>query len=98
MTDIVEAIIDLFEQDGGYRFTPEEIAYSERLYDALSQEDKGFLCGLSREDLANVCIGEVRDADDGMTSTWLVNGVWQMLPPGVDKFLTDVFEQIEGGA
>jgi hypothetical protein len=89
MNDIVEAIVSLFEADGGYSFSHNERVYAQRKYDALPADAKAFLCGLSKEDLENVCIGERRGEADV-----LYRGLWRPLPPGVDAFLTDIWENM----
>jgi hypothetical protein len=91
VNDIVEAIVSLFEADGGCAFTHNERVYAQRKYDALPDDAKAFLCGLSKEDLRSVCIGEVQ-GDNEFEDVRLFNGSWQRLPPAVDSFLTDIWE------
>lgn len=91
MNDIVEAIVALFESDGGYNFSEEERAYAQGKWELLSDENKAFLAGLSSEGLTDICIGETR-LDENDEAMWLINGDWGKLPPGVDAFLTDIWE------
>jgi hypothetical protein len=91
VNDIVESIVSLFEADGGVKWTHNERVYAQRKYDALPDSDKEFLCGLSKEDLENVCIGEQR-GDHAFEDVRLFNGLWQRVPPAVDAFLTDIWE------
>lgn len=91
MNDIVEAIVSLFEADGGVAFTHNERQYAQNKYDALPADAKAFLCGLSKEDLENVCIGEMR-GDEEYGDVRLFNGLWQRVPEAADAYLTDIWE------
>jgi hypothetical protein len=81
------------EADGGYVYTHNERVYAQRKYDALPDSAKEFLCGLSKEDLENVCIGEVQ-GDAEYEDVRLFNGSWQRIPPAVDTYLTDIWENM----
>lgn len=92
MSDRLRTIIALFESDGGYKWSEAEQAHAQEKWELLSSENKAFLTELSEEDLENVCIGEVRGGEIESDDMWLVKGVWVRLPPGVESFLTDIWE------
>ena len=85
------SIVELFGSDSGASWSKAEREYAFIKWEALDVVSQGFLDSLSDEDLANVCIGEVRDDGNG-TDIHLYRGKWQPVPPSVDKFLTDIWE------
>lgn len=94
MSETLNAIIKLFEADGGYRWDQKEREHAFARWRQLSDDDRKFLASLSDQDLDNVCIGEARDAENGDVLR-LYRSMWQTLPPAVDKFLTDIWEYME---
>jgi hypothetical protein len=88
--EVLKAIIELFETDSGSPFQQADIEEADFLWDQLSKEGKDFLINLSREDLTNVVIGEVRQ--QGNIEVCLFNGGWKEVPAEVSGFLNYVFE------
>lgn len=87
MSERLNTIIALFEDDNGVKFNPSDREEAKTKWDALHPDDRKFLEELTVEDLSNVCIGERR----GLNS-FLYRGLWQPLPPAVDYFLEEVWE------
>jgi hypothetical protein len=87
--EVIETIISLFESDSG-DWTDEQKDYARRKWSLLDDSSKNYLNTRSNEDLENICIGEYRDTEHGVAR--LVNGEWQIIPPAVDSFLTDIWE------
>lgn len=87
MSQRLNTIIALFEDDGGVKWTDSEREYARKKWETLADNERKFLENLSVEDLANVCIGERRGDNDV-----LYRGLWRPLPNAVDVFLTDIWE------
>lgn len=89
MNQRLSTIIAIFEGDMGVQWTHNEREYARRKWEALTEDQRKFLEELSGEDLDNVCIGERRRESDV-----LYRGLWRPLPPGVDEFLADIWENM----
>jgi hypothetical protein len=84
-------IIDAFEGDNGYIYSPEEREEIDRMWNSATPDQRAFLEGLSTEDLESICVGEQRGGTDA-TVTCFYGGKWQSLPAGVNGLLARIFD------